>query len=95
LWEETTLATPADVSIVQGVKAPPITYGKGKRAKTATYFVADRTSDKDPFLPVSPELGKPENDEWRWIPVSQLSTIMPRRLSPVVDFLVDWTKRNK
>jgi len=95
LWEETTLASPADVSIVQGVMAPAITYGKGKSAKTATYFVADRTSDKDPFLPVSPELGKPENDEWRWISVSQLSTIMPRRLSPVVDFLVDWTKRNK
>jgi 8-oxo-dGTP pyrophosphatase MutT (NUDIX family) len=86
--EETTLTT-ADYSLV-GLNTPSITYGSGKKKKTVTYFLADRTSDKDPYLPVSEELGKPENDEWRWIPASKLSEMMPKRLSTVVDYVEGW-----
>ena len=47
LEEETTLSL-QDVKL-NGLKAPSITYGSGKGKKTATYFLADRTSDKRPF----------------------------------------------
>ena len=62
LWEETTL-TSADMNVL-GVMAPPVLYKKGK--KTAHYFLADRISEKEPFLPVNPNLGKPENDEYKF-----------------------------
>jgi 8-oxo-dGTP pyrophosphatase MutT (NUDIX family) len=91
LQEETSIKTPADVTLTRGV-APSVTYGRGKRAKTATYFIGNRASDTTPFLPPSPELGRPENDEYRWVPISQLSQLMPPRLSPVVSFLINWAE---
>tara|TARA_R100000008_G_C3586443_1_gene172768 strand:+ start:3994 stop:4443 length:450 start_codon:yes stop_codon:yes gene_type:complete len=93
LREETTLSVGSDVSLV-GVKAPSVTYGAGAKQKTATYYLADRISRKDPFLPVSPELGKPENDEYRWVEVNQLDDIMPPRLAPVVSYVVGWTEKH-
>lgn len=93
LQEETSLETPQDVFLFSKISAPPITYGKGRRAKTATYFMGNRCSDRDPFLPTSPELGRPENNEYRWVPVSQLMRLMPPRLIPVVSFVIDWTRR--
>jgi bis(5'-nucleosidyl)-tetraphosphatase len=89
LEEETSLNVPNDVKLV-GIQAPSITYGKGRQAKTATYFIGDRVSNKQPFLPISPELGKPENDEYRWVPVSELPAMMPWRLGPVTQFVTDW-----
>jgi len=89
LEEETTL-TLSDIKLI-GLKAPPVTYGSGKRKKTATYFLADRISQSVPFLPVNPELGKPENDEYRWVSISKLRDLMPKRLNPVVDYVEGWT----
>lgn len=90
LEEETGINVGRDAALV-GVNAPPVTYRtKGSKKKTATYFLADRTSDAQPFLPVSPELGHPENDAWEWIPVSRLSEAMPARLQPVVAYINDW-----
>lgn len=89
LEEETTL-TLKDVTLI-GLKAPSVTYGSGKRKKTATYFLADRISTSEPFLPVNPDLGKPENDEYRWVPISKLRDLMASRLAPVVDYVVGWT----
>jgi len=91
LQEETSLETPVDVALTRGV-APSVTYGRGRRAKTATYFIGNRVSDTTPFLPPSPELGRPENDEYRWVPISRLSQLMPPRLSPVVSFLINWAE---
>jgi len=84
--EETTLQHGADY-ILTGENSPSIMYGSGKNKKVATYFVAKRMSDKQPFLPVNPELGKPENDEWKWVPISELSFLVPSRLKPVVSFI--------
>jgi len=84
--EETTLLHGADYILV-GETAPPITYGSGKAKKTATYFVAKRMSTKDPFLPVSPELGKPENDEWKWVPMTEISFLLASRFGPIINFL--------
>ena len=84
--EETTLKNGIDYSLT-GEMAPPVTYGSGKKKKTATYFIAKRISLTEPFLPVNPELGKPENDSWSFLPVSELAFIVPSRLMPVVNFL--------
>ena len=89
LQEETGMVVGKDASLA-GVAAPSVVYGKGKKTKVATYFIADRTSDTEPFLPVRPELGKPENDEYRWVPVFQLQNLMPPRLFPVVVYVQDW-----
>jgi len=61
-----------------------VTYPSGKDTKTATYFMAERISTTIPYLPINPELGKAEHIAWRWIPISGLHKIMPRRLSPLV-----------
>jgi len=95
LCEETSISLPDDatwdLSIDDGhinvMSAPPITYGKGSRAKTVTYFLASRTSKKEPSLPINESLGRPENDEWRWVEVSKLEQLMPLRLAPVVAYL--------
>jgi len=87
--EETTLVADLDLSLV-GLNTPSITYGSGDRKKTCTYYIADRTSTKQPYLPVSDELGRPENDEWRWVPVSQLTNLLPARLHPVSDYVRSW-----
>lgn len=84
--EEVTLVSGVDYSLT-GEMAPPVTYGSGKRKKTATYFLATRTSQAEPFLPINPELGKPENDQWSFVPISELTFIMPKRLLPVVNYL--------
>ena len=88
LEEETTL-TLSDISLI-GLTTPSVTYGSGKRKKTATYFLADRTSNTVPFLPVNPELGKPENDEYRWVSASEIEKLLPNRLRPVVSYVLGW-----
>lgn len=86
VMEETTLMHGVDFAYT-GEQAPSITYGTGRRKKTATYFIGERTSDKRPYLPVSPELGKPENDEWRWVTLAELPDLMPARFAPINLFL--------
>ena len=85
LQEETGL-TMSDCELTPDV-APSITYGSGSKKKRATFFVANRKSGTEPFLPVNPELGKPEHDEWRWVDATQLSSIMPGRFGPVVNYI--------
>lgn len=81
--EETTLGS-SDIKLL-GMMAPPVLYKSGK--KTAHYFLADRISKKQPFLPVNPELGKPENDEFQWFTIEQMKNVMPGRLLPVVNWI--------
>ena len=86
--EETTL-TQEDYAL-SGLQIETEPYGSGGKKKIATYFVADRTSVTEPFLPVSAELGKPEHDEWQWVPVSELFDLCRPRLEPVVDYVTTW-----
>ena len=83
LQEETTLAL-EDINIL-GIMAPPVLYKNGK--KTAHYFLADRKSSKEPFLPVNPDLGHPENDEYAWLTMDEMINIFPVRLSAVLDWI--------
>lgn len=87
--EETTLQHGADY-ILSGPPAGATTYGTGAKKKTATYYIGMRMSKKTPFLPVSEELGKPENDEFRWVPLSKLHSLMPGRLQSICDSIVRW-----
>ena len=87
--EETTLQHGADY-IVSSAPAGSMTYGSGSKKKTATYYIGMSMSDKTPFLPVNEELGKPENDEYRWVELSRLHSLMPGRLQSICDSIVTW-----
>ena len=87
--EETELEHGPDY-ILTGKPAGSTTYGTGAKKKTATYYIGMRMSQKAPFLPVNPELGKPENDEYRWVPLSKLHSLMPGRLQGICDAIVSW-----
>ena len=92
LFEETSISVPTDAEIIPGVVAPPVVYNAGVNTKIATYFVANRVSKKNPFLPVNPDLGMPENSAFRWVPVSMLSSVMPQRLFGVISYVKKWIK---
>ena len=89
--EETTLQHGADY-ILTGASAPPVTYGSGIKKKTAYYYMGMRMSQKEPHLPVSEELGKPENDEYRWVPTEELQDLLPGRLKGVGEYVAQWIK---
>jgi len=94
-WEETTLEEGQDykLSINKKVRSNP--YGGTGGKKIATYYLAERLSEKDPFLAVNPEIGKPEHEEWRWVPLSEVIDpgsnlgMGTKRMAPVIRFLMD------
>ena len=51
--------------------------------KVARYYIAE-TSTQLVTLPVSPELGRPEHDEWRWINFEAALALSSPRLDPIV-----------
>lgn len=61
-------------------------YNQG--SKVARYYLAE-TKQEHITLPVSPELGHPEHDEWRWVDFEEAQKLLPPRLQPVLS----WTKK--
>ncbi len=57
----------------------------GSPPKIARYYLAE-TSKTDITLPVSPELGRPEHHEWRWVDFGEARRLLPQRLQPVLDW---------
>jgi 8-oxo-dGTP pyrophosphatase MutT (NUDIX family) len=55
-------------------------YGRGKVAR---YYLAE-TAQQTVTLPVSPELGRPEHDEWRWVDFIEAERLLPPRLQPIL-----------
>lgn len=51
--------------------------------KIARYYVAATHTEKI-TLPVSPELGRPEHDEWRWVDREGALSLVAARLQPIV-----------
>ena len=84
--EETNLEDNIDF-VMSDVQTPEIIYGSGKKKKTASYYLARRSSTKEPTLLINPELGKAEHDEYRWVPLSKLRELMPDRFAPIITFL--------
>jgi 8-oxo-dGTP pyrophosphatase MutT (NUDIX family) len=55
-------------------------YGRGKVAR---YYLA-RCDHPAVYLPVSPELGRPEHHEFRWASCAEAASLLPARLRPVL-----------
>lgn len=72
--------------------ASTLPYKVPEGLKVATYFFSEKISEKVPFLPINPSIGKPEHIAWRWFPVRTLYEKMPRRLQPVVEKLEVWVE---
>jgi 8-oxo-dGTP pyrophosphatase MutT (NUDIX family) len=51
--------------------------------KIARYYVA-QTTTQVVTLPVRPELGRPEHNEWRWVTFDEGLTLGPPRLDPIL-----------
>jgi 8-oxo-dGTP pyrophosphatase MutT (NUDIX family) len=51
--------------------------------KVARYYVAE-TPTEAVTLPVRPELGRPEHNEWRWVTYEQGLALCSPRLDPII-----------
>jgi 8-oxo-dGTP pyrophosphatase MutT (NUDIX family) len=51
--------------------------------KVARYYIA-QTSQETVMLPVRPELGRPEHNEWRWVTYEQGLALCSPRLDPIM-----------
>ena len=56
--------------------------------KVARYYLAETDAQKIE-LPVSPELGRPEHHEYRWVSLDEAEDLLPPRLATVLD----WVKK--
>jgi len=56
--------------------------------KVARYYLAE-TEEVEIVLPVSPELGRPEHHEYRWVSADEAEDLLPPRLAVVLD----WAQR--
>ena len=56
--------------------------------KVARYYLAE-TEEVEIELPVSPELGRPEHHEYRWVSLEEAEELLPPRLAIVLD----WAQR--
>ena len=53
--------------------------------KIARFYMA-QTFTECIELPVSPELGRPEHHEWRWVSFDEARKLLARRLRSIVDW---------
>jgi len=56
--------------------------------KVARYYLAETGAEKI-VLPVSPELGRPEHHEYRWVSFDEAEDLLPPRLAVVLE----WAKK--
>ncbi|MDD5033784.1 MAG: NUDIX domain-containing protein [Methylococcaceae bacterium] len=85
VWEETGLSlNPKDFRWGKGYQETP-PYGMGKIAR---YYLAE-SKEGEPYLPVSPSLGKPEHEELRWVTYREALAILPPRLKAILNW-ADW-----
>ena len=62
------------------IETPP--YGKGK---VAMFYIAEAKT-KDVFLPISPDLGRPEHHEWKWLPYDDARALLNERLKAILEW---------
>lgn len=53
--------------------------------KIARYYLATAPHG-EVYLPVNPELGKPEHDEFRWLDYTQARSLVSVRVQPILDW---------
>jgi len=61
--------------------------------KIARYYLAE-TTEHDIELPVSPELGRPEHHEFRWVTFDEAEDLLPPRLAIVLEWARKTLKGN-
>jgi 8-oxo-dGTP pyrophosphatase MutT (NUDIX family) len=61
-------------------ETPP--YGPGKIAR---YYLAE-TQQTEVILPISPELGRPEHHEYRWMSYQEARELLAPRVVPILDW---------
>jgi bis(5'-nucleosidyl)-tetraphosphatase len=61
-------------------QTPPYSVGK-----IARYYLAE-APEGDVFLPVNPELGRPEHEEFRWLTYEEARPLLVPRLRSVLDW---------
>jgi len=54
--------------------------------KIARYYLAE-TGETDIRLPISPQLGRPEHHEWRWVSLDEAEDVLPPRLAVVLEWV--------
>jgi 8-oxo-dGTP pyrophosphatase MutT (NUDIX family) len=59
--------------------------------KVARYYLAD-TRKEQVVLPISPELGRPEHHEGRWVSLGEAERLLPPRLQPVLAWAAEVLK---
>jgi len=57
----------------------------GNDRKIARYYLCE-TGEHDVKLPVSPELGRPEHQEYRWVSFEEAEDLLPPRLAVILDW---------
>jgi len=57
----------------------------GGEKKVARYYLCE-TGEHEVKLPVSPELGRPEHHEFRWVGFDEAEELLPPRLALVLDW---------
>lgn len=57
----------------------------GPKRKVARYYLAE-SSRGEVMLPVSPELGRPEHHEFRWVGFDRARSLLNERLRPVLEW---------
>lgn len=62
--------------------------------KIARYYLAETRAEKVK-LSVSPEIGKPEHHEYRWVSFEHLEKLAPARLLPVIRWARSVLARNQ
>lgn len=81
VFEETGL-TDLEYPFGDGAYKETLPYAAGKIAR---YYLAE-TRTETVVLPVSPELGRPEHHEWRWVSYDEAEDVLPPRLALVLDW---------
>jgi bis(5'-nucleosidyl)-tetraphosphatase len=60
-------------------------YGIGKIAR---YYLAE-SPEGEVYLPVNPDLGRPEHEEFRWVSYCEANGLIAARLRPILNW-ADW-----
>lgn len=61
--------------------------------KVARYYLARAPGGAEAFLPISPELGRPEHHELRWLSAAEARERLSRRLLPILEWADDLVTR--
>jgi len=59
--------------------------GPYSRGKVARYYIAE-TNESSVSLPVNPDIGKPEHDEYRWVSYEEAVSLVAPRVRPVLEW---------